>query len=154
MSEVNRATRENLARWLALHEAKWGKEVSREKWLNNIVEECSELILAIQHYRRKRVPFSAVRIEMADVSICSEALLTIEDASGPPIMEDIARIIQYQVDILAAVAAKLLEIVRWGSMSEGMTNDDADKVALEHIRKAAAIKTLNLRWLERALKET
>ncbi len=100
VDEVNRTTRESLARWRDLHKAKWGKAISREKWLNNIVEECAELIQAVQHYKRKRVPFSKVRIEMADVSICSDALVAIEDGNGPPIMEDIARIAQYQVDVL------------------------------------------------------
>lgn len=89
-----------LDRWRELHEAKWGKAVSRDKWLNNIVEECAELIQAIQHYKRKRVPFSAVRTEMADVAINTEILLTIEDDEGPPLAEDIERIAQYQVDIL------------------------------------------------------
>jgi len=99
--------RENLARWLDLHEAKWGKGASREKWLNNIVEECAELIQVVQHYKRKRVPFSAVRTEMADVSINIDMLLSIEDGSGKPLMEDIARIAQYQTDILAGATPQI-----------------------------------------------
>ena len=90
-----------LDRWLELHEAKWGDEVSREKWFNNIIEECSELIQAIQHYKRKRVSFGDVRTEMADVMICIEMLTTIEDRSvWPSIKEEMRRISKYQIDIL------------------------------------------------------
>lgn len=99
--------RQNLARWLELHQEKWGKEVSREKWLNNIAEECAELILAVQHYKRKRVPFSKVRKEMADVAICSDILLTLEDKDGPSIVEEANQIAQYQIDILAGATPQI-----------------------------------------------
>ena len=89
-----------LMRWLEQHESKWGTKISREKWFNNIIEECAELIQAVQHYKRKRVSFSDVRIEMADVIICIETLLALEDPTGPPIVEDIHRIARYQIDIL------------------------------------------------------
>ena len=99
--------RKSLSRWRKLHEEKWGIEGSREKWLNNIVEECAELIQAVQHYRRKRVPFSVVRTEMADVTICTDMILNIEDGSGEPIVDDVGRITQYQIDILEGVTPQI-----------------------------------------------
>lgn len=91
---------ELLSRWIELHQEKWGVDVSSEKMFNNILEESAELIVAMQHYKRKRVPFSDVRIEMADVMICIASVLLIEDPDGPPITDDIKEISQRQIDIL------------------------------------------------------
>lgn len=54
-------------------------------------------------------------------------------------------------DELAAVAAKLLEVIRWASGSDEMTVDEAGEKALEHVRKAVSEPTLNLGWLQKAL---
>jgi NTP pyrophosphatase (non-canonical NTP hydrolase) len=58
----------------ALDNAAKASELALEKWgeepqLDMLIEECSELITAIQHYRRHRVDKSAVRTELADVLI-------------------------------------------------------------------------------------
>ena len=58
---------ENLARQA---QAKWGQEAQ----LNMVIEECAELIDAIQKYRRGRVDFAKVVEEGVDVELMIEQL--------------------------------------------------------------------------------
>jgi len=58
---------ENLARQA---QAKWGQEAQ----LNMVIEECVELIDAIQKYRRGRVDFEKVVEEGVDVELMIEQL--------------------------------------------------------------------------------
>ncbi len=89
-----------LDRWRELHETRWSKEVSKEKWFNNAIEECAELIQAIQHYKRKRVAFKVIRNELADVAICIEMLLATEDNVGIPITDNIKLVAKYNIAVL------------------------------------------------------
>jgi len=86
--------------WIDTHKEKWGDKGSRDRWLNNIVEEAAELIVAVQHYKRNRVSFNAVRTEMADVMINIMVLKSLEGPDGPTIAEVIDEIARRQVDIL------------------------------------------------------
>ena len=50
-----------------------------EKWgldsqLDQTIEECAELIIAIRHFRRGRVQWHVVAEELADVSLCVSEL--------------------------------------------------------------------------------
>ncbi len=52
---------------------KWGVESQ----LDMAIEECSELIVAIQHKRRNRVKWDSVIEELADVSLVVDQLKTL-----------------------------------------------------------------------------
>lgn len=61
-----------------------------------IMEECSELILAISHYRRRRIPSTDIIEEIVDVTIMLEQARLIYDPNntefGRIYMEKITRI--------------------------------------------------------------
>ncbi len=56
------------------------QEWGTESQLNMIIEECSELINAIQKWRRRRVDSKAVLEEGVDVELCIEQLKLMLDA--------------------------------------------------------------------------
>lgn len=57
---------------------KWGEEFE----LDMVIEECAELIDAIQKYRRGRVKIDAVIGEGVDVELCIEQLKLIANPDG------------------------------------------------------------------------
>lgn len=50
-----------------------------EAQLDQCQEECAELIVAINHYRRNRIPVTDLAEEMADVELLIEQLLMVLD---------------------------------------------------------------------------
>jgi phosphoribosyl-ATP pyrophosphohydrolase len=62
----------------------WGRELQ----LGMVTEECAELIVAIQHYKRNRVGGSKVLREVADVIVVLEQLMVVLAADhGCPVSE-------------------------------------------------------------------
>ena len=53
-----------------------------EHQVSMIIEECSELILAISHYKRQRVKTDAIMEEIVDMTIMLEQARLIYDPSG------------------------------------------------------------------------
>lgn len=49
-----------------------------ESQLDMVIEECSELIIAIQHYRRKRCDWDKVAEELADVDLCVAQMVMLD----------------------------------------------------------------------------
>jgi len=68
MTDIKLLTRKALARW------------GTDDQLNMVIEECAELIDAIQKWRRRRVETSSVLEEGVDVELCLEQLKLILDA--------------------------------------------------------------------------
>ena len=56
----------------------WGKEFQKDM----AIEECSELILAISHWRRERITTKDLLEEVADVFIVMTQLILDEDDHG------------------------------------------------------------------------
>jgi len=56
----------------------WGVDAQ----MDMVVEECAELIMAIQHYKRNRVDINKIGEEMADVKIMIDQFHTIDALSN------------------------------------------------------------------------
>lgn len=67
--------------------ARYGAEAQ----IGMIIEECSELIVALSHYRRGRALAEKVAEEYADVLIMLAQLRLILEAEGVPVGEDVDR---------------------------------------------------------------
>ncbi len=56
----------------------WGADAQ----INQTIEECAELIVSLNHFRRGRTSHKNVASEMADVQICLEQMITIFGEDG------------------------------------------------------------------------
>ncbi len=54
---------------------KWGVDAQE----NQLIEECAELIVAVNHFKRGRVPINKVAEEMADVRIMINQFCTMDN---------------------------------------------------------------------------
>ncbi len=57
---------------------KWGADAQ----MNQTIEECAELIVSLNHFRRGRTSHKNVQKEMADVQIMIEQMITIFGEDG------------------------------------------------------------------------
>ncbi len=82
------------------------KEWGAESQLDMVIEECAELIDAIQKWRRRRVESTKVLEEAVDVQLCLDQLKLMLDA--PVLFENIkkdklqrlARLLRYEDSVL------------------------------------------------------